>query len=121
MAQQSRQHSQHDLIEQGHLRLQFSEVWCRICRNLIESKLDVHVKNTISLPPRGLYTVNCLKLFKLTFSGAGKAAILRSANEENNVVDIVCDVGLVIGVESNLLSNNIIDQYKSRYSPAQSS
>ena len=58
---------------------------------------------------------------KLTFSGAGKAAILRSANEENNVVDIVCDVGLVIGVESNLLSNNIIDQYKSRYSPAQSS
>ena len=26
-------------------------------------------------------------------------------------------VGLVIGVESNLLSNNIIDQYKSRYSP----
>ena len=52
---------------------------------------------------------------KLTFSGAGKAAILRSANEENNVVDIVCDVGLVIGVESNLLSNNIIDQYKSRY------
>ena len=27
-------------------------------------------------------------------------------------------VGLVIGVESNLLSNNIIDQYKSRYSPA---
>ena len=55
---------------------------------------------------------------KLTFSGAGKAAILRSANEENNVVDIVCDVGLVIGVESNLLSNNIIDQYESRYFPA---
>ena len=27
-------------------------------------------------------------------------------------------VGLVIGVESNLLSNNIIDQYKSRYSIA---
>ena len=27
-------------------------------------------------------------------------------------------VGLVIGVESNLLSNNIIDQYKSRYSLA---
>ena len=27
-------------------------------------------------------------------------------------------VGLVIGVESNLLSNNIIDQYESRYFPA---
>ena len=64
-------------------------------------------RNNVLLPPGRQYL--CLKL---TFSGAGKAAILRSANEENNVVDIVCDVGLVIGVESNLLSNNIIDQYK---------
>ena len=59
------------------------------------------------------YTLKSLKIiFKLTLSGDGKAAILKSANEETEYLS----EGPVVGWESALSTNERWNQYKSRYS-----
>ena len=85
----STERAEHDMITitwewlQGYWRSSIDIFWCN--QELLDFNTMMGYRNNVLRPTGRKYLG-----LKLTFSGAGKAAILRSANEENNVVDIVC-------------------------------